>query len=404
MTTTDGGSAGYYLLVLLAVLLLALPRAPGLPVLDTAHRRAYLGLGIAAGVLLLGVMVSLLVHGLWKGSEVEKGARLLTVVGLLLAALRVPRPVLARALLGTLPAVWCAAATVGWLVLSTGGRPATAQFNAVTYGDLTLLFSVICFFSLGMQLTPWRRTETVLKVITCVLGVGAFLLTQTRGGLLAIPCFVLIGILVQGRRMNLYKWAGALVLLAGIGALVAQDSSLRQRIDAGVSEYSDCQPTHLADTSVCIRLQLWNAALHMYRSEPWVGVGGGDRFRQELEALASQQKVSEMVARDFGEAHNDLLYFMATYGVLGGLGLVLTYLAPALLFAPRLWRGSPAQRLFAGAGMAMCVGFAVFGITEMMLRDMRTASFYAAWIGLFLALSHRRAEDAADQPPASAAR
>jgi O-antigen ligase len=35
----------------------------------------------------------------------------------------------------------------------------------------------------------------------------------------------------------------------------------------------------------------------------------------------------------------------------------------------------------------ICVGFAVFGLTEMMFRDMRTASFYATWIAFFLALS-----------------
>ncbi|WP_251275520.1 hypothetical protein, partial [Enterobacter hormaechei] len=81
--------------------------------------------------------------GIWKGSEVEKAARLLSMLLILFAALRVPRRILARAMLGTLPAVWSAAAIIGWLALETGVRPATQQFNAVTYGDLTLLFGVL---------------------------------------------------------------------------------------------------------------------------------------------------------------------------------------------------------------------------------------------------------------------
>ena len=61
-------------------------------------------------VMLVGVLISQGVHGIWKGSEVEKAARLLSMLLILFAALRVPRRILARALLGTLPAVWSAAA------------------------------------------------------------------------------------------------------------------------------------------------------------------------------------------------------------------------------------------------------------------------------------------------------
>lgn len=55
------------------------------------------------------------------------------------------------------------------------------------------------------------------------------------------------------------------------------------------------------------------------------------------------------------------------------------------------------SRLHAAAGLSICVAFAVFGVTEMMLRDMRTASFYAAWVALLLALSEPRSgtQDAA---------
>lgn len=35
----------------------------------------------------------------------------------------------------------------------------------------------------------------------------------------------------------------------------------------------------------------------------------------------------------------------------------------------------------------ICASYLVFGITEMMFRDMRSASFYATWVAVFLALS-----------------
>jgi len=389
MSTMDGGSAGYYGLVLLSFIVLAWVRRPAQGTTWCDNRREYLWMVAGMAVLLVGVLTSLVVHGIWKGSEVEKAVRFLTVGLILAAALRVPRHILAHATVGLLGGIWYAVINVAWLVLSTGERPATQQFNAVTYGDLTLLFSMIAFLLLGLRITRFRRIEFALKLVSGIAGVAAFLATQTRGGLLAIPFFLFIAMLVQGRRMNRLKLLAAALLLGMAGLIVASDASMRQRIHLGVSEFDQCQVAHLSDTSVCIRLQLWSAAGHMIRSEPVFGVGGGDRFREELAKLADAKQVTPTVARDFGETHNDLLYFLATYGVLGGLGLVLLYIAPGWLFARRLRLDVTDQptRLFAGAGLMICVGFAVFGITEMMFRDMRTASFYATWMACFLALS-----------------
>jgi len=389
MSTMDGGSAGYYGLVLLSFIVLAWVRRPAQGATWCDNRREYLWMVAGMAVLLVGVLTSLVVHGIWKGSEVEKAVRFLTVGLILAAALRVPRHILAHATLGLLGGIWYAVINVAWLVLSTGERPATQQFNAVTYGDLTLLFSMIAFLLLGLRITRFRRIEFALKLVSGIAGVAAFVATQTRGGLLAIPFFLFIAMLVQGRRMNRLKLLAAALLLGMAGLIVASDASMRQRIHLGVSEFDQCQVAHLSDTSVCIRLQLWSAAGHMIRSEPVFGVGGGDRFREELAKLADAKQVTPTVARDFGETHNDLLYFLATYGVLGGLGLVLLYIAPGWLFARRLRLDVTDRptRLFAGAGLMICVGFAVFGITEMMFRDMRTASFYATWMACFLALS-----------------
>ena len=398
MITMEGGSAGFYLAILLSVVLLLVPSAAPRLLPGSARRYAWMGIGM--GVMLAGVLISLGVHGIWKGSEVEKAARLLSMLLILFAALRVPRRILARAMLGTLPAVWAAAAIIGWLALETGVRPATQQFNAVTYGDLTLLFGVLSLLSLGLPVTRFTRIEATLKLLTGILGLVAFLWTQTRGGLLAIPCFLLIGLLVMGRRLGRMKILLGLVLAAGVGIIATHDGALRDRIDAGVSEYGDCSADHLADTSVCIRLQLWTAAGYMIREQPVFGVGGGDRFRQELERLAGQGKVSAMVARDFGETHNDLLYFLATYGVLGAWpGAGLRGPCAGVRATPVAWRRTVA--VHAAAGLSICVAFAVFGVTEMMLRDMRTASFYAAWVALLLALSEPRRADQAEASTAS---
>lgn len=386
MSTSWGGSASYYLLFATSVLILLATRR--LPPPWAAPLRSYDALAVGLSILVLAVIIGQAWHSSWHGSEIEKALRFALTPLILLAALRVPRNNLRYCLVGIMVGTWYAALNVAWLAYLTGTRPVTKEFNAVSYGDLTLLFATLSAFSLGWQFTRYRRVETALKLITALVGFAGFLLTQTRGGLLAVPFFVLIGLITWGHislRSRLVFIAGAIMAFA----LAAQaDGPLRQRIGIGIDQYQHCATSPLDDTSVCIRLQLWKAAWGMIKSEPLLGVGGGNTFRNTLQTLHEQGKVSAFVAQNFGETHNDLLYFFATYGLLGGLGILAVYIVPGCYFASRLRRGDATQRAAAAAGLAICVGFAVFGLTEMMFRGMRTAALYATWIAIYLALSH----------------
>jgi O-antigen ligase len=101
--------------------------------------------------------------------------------------------------------------------------------------------------------------------------------------------------------------------------------------------------------------------------------------------------VSEYVTNNFGETHNDMLMAMASYGILGASALLIVYFAPAVVFLRRLRQplAMPA-RASAAMGLALCLSFVVFGLTELMFRGMRTISMYGMLIALFLALSHPR--------------
>jgi len=386
MSTSRGGSLSFHLLLAAGVAVLATTRNAAADVRTTL--RPYLPLMAALFSLAASVMISQAWHGDWHGSEVEKSLRFALAMLLLAAALRIPAEKLRYAMFGILAATWYAALNIGWLAYASAARPVTHEFNAVTYGDLTLLFATLSFLSLGYPLTRHRRAETVLKLATALIGFVGFALTQTRGGWLAIPFFVLIWLATLGRipmRSKLISFA----LVVTVFAVAAQaNTSLRARIDAGIDQYKSCATSPLDDTSVCIRLQLWKAAWEMFKSEPVVGVGGKDGFREALRTLHEQGKVSAFVAENFGETHNDLLDFLASYGLLGALGMLAIYVGPACYFVRRLRHAPASQRAAAAAGLAICVGFAVFGLTEMMFRGMRTASLYGTWIAIFLALSH----------------
>jgi len=83
-----------------------------------------------------------------------------------------------------------------------------------------------------------------------------------------------------------------------------------------------------------------------------------------------------------------MLYMMASYGILGLIGLVLIYLTPGYIFARRLIGAYSLEvRIAAAMGLVVCIGFLVFGFTELMFRGMRTMSFYAVTTAWLLALS-----------------
>jgi O-antigen ligase len=82
---------------------------------------------------------------------------------------------------------------------------------------------------------------------------------------------------------------------------------------------------------------------------------------------------------------------MASHGVLGLVALLLMYVAPSWIFIRRLGAhvAQPA-RVAAAMGLVLCVGFFVFGWTELILRGIRTLSFYAVMMAWLLALSDER--------------
>jgi O-antigen ligase len=83
-----------------------------------------------------------------------------------------------------------------------------------------------------------------------------------------------------------------------------------------------------------------------------------------------------------------MLFSMASHGVLGLTALLLMYAAPIWIFSRRLRAGvSQPARVAAAMGLTLCLGFFVFGWTELMLRSIRTIGFYAMAMAWLLALS-----------------
>jgi len=390
LTSNRGGSGLFYAL-LVCCLIRCFTREGGIAA-TLRSLGSYKTLLIAFLLPLLAIVFSQLMLGVSHGTSIERGARFSLALPIMLGAfLSIDRQVLRQTMWGIMASGWAATAIVVWQATQPGiGRPVTPGYNAVGYGNLMLLTLVLVIYSLPWTLTRFARLEKTVKIITAIALFGGFILTQTRTGWLAVPVFLAVGALLFGKFRNPLKFIG--IVTAGtllLGALGLTSQSLRERVEAGVNEFQECQSIDpIEDTSVCIRLQLWRTAVAMFEDSPWFGAGRTDTFNNALQTQAANGSVSPFVASGFGEPHNDMLHMLASFGILGGIALIIVYGAPLAVFVRRFRSDHHyAARTAAAMGLALTLGFAIFGVTELMFRGMRTIGMYTAMTAWLLALS-----------------
>ena len=393
---TDLGHASGMFYVLIAVCATHCCLGAGATRATVVALAPYRGLAWALSAWAGVVVISMLYDQRILDSEIERALRIslgpLIVLG---ACLTLIPQWLRQSVWGMAAAAWAATGYAVWLSWPNFRRPEDVpQYNAVSYSNLLLLLAVTTAYSVGWQLTRFPRIEKAVKMLTLVIGVVGLVATQSRSGWLAIPIFLVIGLVLAGKRVSRSRLVVA--GLAGITlatAVFASNPILRDRAQDVVSEVRACEVTPTTVSSVCIRIQLWRAAWTMFKRSPIIGNGSMDVFPRELQKLVDAKEISNFtITEAFDEPHNDMLFTMASHGVLGLLALLLVYLAPATIFVRRLSLDLPQQaRVAAAIGLAVCLGFMVYGLTELMFRGMRTMGFYAVMMGWALALSDPRA-------------
>ena len=394
LLTELGQASGVFYALAVTCLAICLLRVGGLSA-TLADLKEYRVLALALLFSVGVIALAALRTDLRLGTEFERALRVsLGTLVMLGACLALIPQWLRQAAWGLIAATWIAGGTALWLSWGSTERPDNLpQFNAVSYGDLLLLIAVLATFSIGWQLTRFRKTEIALKALTLVVGLLGFMATQTRGGWLAVPFFIVIGLVLASGKVSPRKLVlPALIAVLIASAVLASSSVMRLRFSQAITQTADCIERPLTISSECGRIQLWHVAWLMFKADPLFGSGSTQSFRPMVEHYWRQGIVSDFThAQDFGEPHSDIMYSLASHGLLGLAALLLMYFTPAWIFAKRLSAqvAAPA-RVAAAMGLVVCVGFFVFGWTELILRTLRTLSFYAMSIAWLLALSDER--------------
>jgi O-antigen ligase len=364
--------AGYSLLHGLPAFL-----AAALAIEGVARKRGWPRLDRNDALLLAGFLVlptayaiNLAVTG-WD-SQPLKSLEVLIVAAMLFLGVRAAglpwQAVPVAALLGA-----AASAAVGAdEVFLRGYLRAEGTTNPIPFGNIALLYVVVGFVTLVVLRSgdAQRRLRWIASVTICA-GLFAAWLSQSRGGLVALP-FVMAALLSRafpgGWRLTLSAFT---VLAIVIGAALVSEPHLSLRTQQALDEVRTASQAPLATqalggNSVGTRLHMWQVGWRAFTEAPLMGKGYG-AFRRDVVEAGVQTKQVNPELLQHRHLHNDLMNTLAKGGLFGVAALLFFW----GVFAWYFWQAAAAarhagERLLALTGLGTILSFMLYSMTDSM--------------------------------------
>lgn len=245
----------------------------------------------------------------------------------------------------------------------------------IMFGDIAMALGLMSLA--GVQRFAATRLR-LLPYFAFLLGIGASLLSESRGGWIALPLAALPFWRREWRlsRVALLCFVSAAVLLA-LAALSAE-IGVGKRLTMITEELAQYRAGNV-DTSIGLRVEMWRGAWHMFLEHPIAGVGRA-HFNTGLRELVARGELAAPVA-GYYHAHNEFMHALATQGLLGVAALMALYAAPLHFFLRRL-RKPAANYPFAVAGVILVASTFLFGLTMVFFAHHVGAGFYAVMLAI----------------------
>ncbi len=244
-------------------------------------------------------------------------------------------PLRARTTIFHIIAISCIVAftwTAFWAMQGVDVREMLAT-NAIPWAVAISFYSCLLLpMALAKNQSTFQRRIWLFGV---ACGIGAVILSQSRGAFLVIPWCGLVyawfwhhhkySSRIGFHRTLLLLFCAVTVFLAG--AWWAPGDVLRMRQAA--QNITEFRTTGNNNTSVGARLYLWEMAWEGIQQSPWIGIGGTERLRRikhagDSESTEKLTKFSEV--RSLGHVHNQYLHSAWDSGMIG-LAAILALMA-----------------------------------------------------------------------------
>ena len=236
----------------------------------------------------------------------------------------------------------------------------------------SITHSLLLVFGMLVLSYYFKATESNRKKILLVFLMALFFFTLSVGhGRSGYLAFILLSPIIAynmlGKRFYLMLALIALSLL-----FLFSSPAVQSRIDLAVSDIKAYQAGN-PNTSIGLRLNMWQGAVRIFLENPIIGVGTGGYAKEMI------KHDHPNLMPDFrmpSQPHNSFLFMAANYGILGIISIV--WLFAAYFKKGWLSRNSIAGFAVLSYGLVLFIG----SLTDSQIISLATAKMFALLMGI----------------------
>ncbi|MCW9047316.1 MAG: O-antigen ligase family protein [Gammaproteobacteria bacterium] len=259
--------------------------------------------------------------------------------------------------------------------------------NAIIYGDISLIMGVLCLSGIGWFKSR-AKWQIIYPIIACLMGLVASVLSQSRGGWVAIPFLSLV--FLWDQKVYFYKYVSSLAIIVVITIIyIIPQTGVESKLSmtfSNIQMYFDSDIySRYRQTSIGVRLEAGRAAWLVFVENPFIGVGWGNL--QENAKVFVENGMLNKSAITYAHPHNQFLSIMASGGIVATIAVFFLFFVPVKTFyqACKSSELSSDARRIGLAGILFIVGFVIFNMSESFLERSRTVSFFIFYLAVFMA-------------------
>ncbi|PRC93016.1 O-antigen ligase family protein [Solimicrobium silvestre] len=251
--------------------------------------------------------------------------------------------------------------------------------------EIIALLSTFSFLSIGWN-SANSKTALFFQITAGLAGLYSVYISQTRGVWMALPIFAVIILSTLCANIITKKIFFTFIFLATIfTGIFSTTNIVRDRIKQGSQDINQYLEKSNLDTSIGTRFQLWEGSWIIFKENPIFGIGREDKnFSSSLKKLAERKLVTPVLFLQ-PHSHNEFLYNMMSLGIFGLIGLSITYLTPLYYFLKYIRHPDNEIRVATAMGLALCLGFMIYGLVDVLFMYKGATIFYSISIAFFLA-------------------
>lgn len=213
--------------------------------------------------------------------------------------------------------------TVANIDFYTGMRRSSGiHGQAIIWGDTAV---VIGLLALVLSLYIEEKTYKLIAFLIFFVGIFVNVVSLSRGGFIALIVCIPIIIFLYKKKYGLKKIIPVLIVaLVFFSAIFATlGSGVMDRIETGIRNVEGYlqDKEKYTDSSMGLRLEMWQSSIRAFKERPLTGVGFQQGFRNWL-----KQDSDYLGYKHFKHSHSEYFSMISTYGSLAALFFIIAIL------------------------------------------------------------------------------